>query len=318
MNGEIKKKKMDNELDEKERKRKKFKREKKLKKEKKSKKEKRKKKKKQLKNEKESESTDMDDQLKNMFASVMDHDGTTFQTNFANTTDEELIYSDIDLTDNKENDHERMIENAMLMNSQKEDDEKTIYSNVVVPTEQVNGQSMKCSFCDRCYSKQSNLKKHENSEHKGLRFACPFCDVFTVSKDTIQKHIKKLHPSEFQDTEPHGRYYWITNDGIVLSRDAKLLKISQLEKELVRKKKMSDELRNEIHGIERDIQTFGGPQCQLFTTVEQKHELNVGNGQLERVQLTSHQQMLFESYGLSTANCNLFALNSHPVSRTDM
>lgn len=52
MNGEIKKKEMDNKLDKKDRKRKK------------SKKEKRKKKKKHLKNEKESDSTDMDDQLK--------------------------------------------------------------------------------------------------------------------------------------------------------------------------------------------------------------------------------------------------------------
>lgn len=105
-----------------------------------------------------------------------------------------------------------------------------------------------CSIenCFKSFSKQSNLTKHENIEHKGFRYLCLFCDAFTKSKHSLQNHIKTMHPNKPQNYELNGAFFWTDKDGNALSHQSKLAKIIQLELKLKKKFKESEKLNEEI------------------------------------------------------------------------
>lgn len=71
---------------------------------------------------------------------------------------------------------------------------------------------------------------HVNVEHKGFRFLCKFCDTFTTSKDSLKKHIHRIHANEtIDDDSIKGEFFFVDNKGDALSHDAKLMKVAEME-----------------------------------------------------------------------------------------
>lgn len=134
----------------------------------------------------------------------------------------------------------------------------------------------------------------------------------------MKNHVIKKHP-QVQQSEPNGRFYWTSNDGTVLSRNGKLGKIMELERNLVKKVKTSEDLRPAIDAIQMKIREIVGSSQGTKTSGVIKDKQNGINDnetqkeQINMVQLSGHQQILFDSYGLSQDNCISFPLTSHAV-----
>ena len=58
----------------------------------------------------------------------------------------------------------------------------------------VNGESFKCSSCNRSYPTLFDLKKHEKSAHTADYAQCPHCLIMTKS---LRNHIKFVHMKKF-------------------------------------------------------------------------------------------------------------------------
>lgn len=140
--------------------------------------------------------------------------------------------------------------------------------------EGILGNSVQCSMCDRTYSNKSNVKKHEEIDHKGLRFLCMYCEVFTTTKKSLQNHIAKYHSNEPQNIQIIGDFFWMNSDGSVLSRDEKLAKILQLEEQIADKTKIASELKAEIHSIETKIQELSYAKNERIDDIDGKIENN--------------------------------------------
>lgn len=321
--------------------------------------EKRKKKEKRAKKEKKKENkhetTKEQNEIQNLFVNLFEKNEC--QTNNSQSS-EEMIYSDTETMENQENRNKdiaylkergtidddpkknseemtdakfELIKNQVdvskksinldeneAINELKEYNEEIINADVEPIELQAGCSPIKCSMCNRVYKKQFNLTKHENIEHKGLRFTCPVCDVFTTTKNAMENHVNKRHP-QVQKSEPNGRFYWVSNDGKVLSRDGKLGRIMELERNLAKKVKMSEDLRSAIDAIQMKIRKIDGSAQgtkTLGVSKDKQNQINDNDTQKEQinmVQLSDHERILFESYGLSTEHYISSPLNSHAV-----
>jgi len=76
----------------------------------------------------------------------------------------------------------------------------------------------KCEQCDFYSTTKSNLKKHVQSQHDGIRYQCPHCDHTTSQKIRLKSHILSKH-----DNNDHYEYHcekcaYRTNDKPNLNR----------------------------------------------------------------------------------------------------
>ena len=50
-----------------------------------------------------------------------------------------------------------------------------------------------CDQCDKSYGRSSDLKKHKEIKHEGLRFLCSQCDRFFSRQWLLKKHVQFVH-----------------------------------------------------------------------------------------------------------------------------
>ena len=48
-------------------------------------------------------------------------------------------------------------------------------------------------MCNLGFSEKSNLNRHENSIHKGLKFKCDHCDKEFSQKGSVAIHFNSVH-----------------------------------------------------------------------------------------------------------------------------
>ena len=51
----------------------------------------------------------------------------------------------------------------------------------------------RCLFCNAIFSLKNNLKTHEDSIHKSIKFDCPDCGKQYTMKGTLTRHINNFH-----------------------------------------------------------------------------------------------------------------------------
>ena len=50
-----------------------------------------------------------------------------------------------------------------------------------------------CDQCDKQFTGKGYLKKHIQSQHKGIKYPCGLCDKELTSKDHLNTHVKSIH-----------------------------------------------------------------------------------------------------------------------------
>ena len=50
-----------------------------------------------------------------------------------------------------------------------------------------------CDQCDYIATQKSNLLRHKESKHEGVKFPCDQCDYKATEKGSLLKHIKSIH-----------------------------------------------------------------------------------------------------------------------------
>ena len=61
------------------------------------------------------------------------------------------------------------------------------------------GKTHKCELCDFYSTSKSNLKKHVQSQHDGIRYFCDKCDHITTQKGHLKAHKKSQHVNHNSD-----------------------------------------------------------------------------------------------------------------------
>ena len=56
-----------------------------------------------------------------------------------------------------------------------------------------NQTTNQCSECDKTFSHDHNLKRHQNSVHKGIKYPCNQCDYKATQTTHLKTHIKSKH-----------------------------------------------------------------------------------------------------------------------------
>merc|ERR1719510_197686 len=58
-----------------------------------------------------------------------------------------------------------------------------------------------CNFCAKVFSRQSNLKRHVDSIHKGIKnYHCELCQMKFTALQNLQNHMKHIH--DISDYKP--------------------------------------------------------------------------------------------------------------------
>lgn len=87
------------------------------------------------------------------------------------------------------------------------------------------------------------MNSHINSAHKGMRYACPFCEVDMTAKSSIKRHIQTAHKDrKNEEVNIVEHEYLVDADGVILSEQAKLAQIKRLTVENAEKDKRIEEL----------------------------------------------------------------------------
>ena len=60
---------------------------------------------------------------------------------------------------------------------------------------QVKKQRVSCSDCNQSFRKKSELTRHYQSKHQGLKWQCVDCGRIYKSRDNLKRHCRKRHPS---------------------------------------------------------------------------------------------------------------------------
>ena len=50
-----------------------------------------------------------------------------------------------------------------------------------------------CDECEYAATKVSNLKRHKESKHEGIRYTCDQCEYVTTGSSHLKQHIKSKH-----------------------------------------------------------------------------------------------------------------------------
>lgn len=130
--------------------------------------------------------------------------------------------------------------------------------------------TVSCKYCNKSYSKSSNLNAHIKSAHEGRRFLCnyPGCTMDFTVKASLERHIHQFHSQ--QDSEDEGNpnpivecEYFVDGSKVVLSEKAKLKKIQRLERTIrelnarnAELQKLLTEKDNEIITLKRSTNTI--------------------------------------------------------------
>ena len=60
---------------------------------------------------------------------------------------------------------------------------------------QVKKQRVNCSDCNQSFRKKSELTRHYQSKHQGLKWHCVDCGRIYKSRKNLKRHCRKRHPS---------------------------------------------------------------------------------------------------------------------------
>lgn len=114
---------------------------------------------------------------------------------------------------------------------------------------------IRCEYCDRTYSKVSNLNAHIKTAHKGVRWICPNdeCKLDFASKASLKRHIQRIHSGPMtklglrrkrraSEINLKEREFF----GDDLTDGAKIAKIQRLENQIESKDKLIKTLKNKF------------------------------------------------------------------------
>jgi hypothetical protein len=59
-----------------------------------------------------------------------------------------------------------------------------------------------CGFCGKSFSKNCNLKLHQEFHHKSKNFKCTMCNSSFKKKSLLKMHIERNHASEKSESKP--------------------------------------------------------------------------------------------------------------------
>lgn len=91
------------------------------------------------------------------------------------------------------------------------------------------------------------MNEHIKNKHMGRRFICPVCSIDCTATSSLERHMKHFHQVEKEpNTSLTEHEHFVAGEEIVLSQDALLAKIKNLEKTLEAKNKEIADLKKTL------------------------------------------------------------------------
>ena len=103
--------------------------------------------------------------------------------NIVTADEEELIGEQIDV----KNEVEADVKDESDVNKRKD---------AALPAQTNGGRAENsCRECWKTFSDSLSLKHHVNSEHRGIRYPCDYCEYLGTEIKAVKSHIDSYHPS---------------------------------------------------------------------------------------------------------------------------